>query len=395
MKKHKLHEFYGAKKYQGTLSTSYLNVDGLTDAKFADVIAFTEQRSPDILFLLETKRRVEEIGSDINMDGYELLEIRRSDTADDKQGGGIACYYKNTKNVVFKTHSPAIPHADLAYVDNERLWITVETKQTKTAICGVYLGCQFSDDRNSSWNDGMYWILQQEISSLRAEGYRVLLVGDFNAHIGNVAGQGIPGNNADINKNGERFLEFLMNNNLTHINGAPSKDGASQICKGLWSRQRGPSRSIIDFSVLSSEHMNSVLSMFIDDNGTYGGGSDHNWSEIVLEDKIAHFVKVDSRAKRKKVWNIKDDQNWTAFKTSIVENLQRHTFANKSAEELASLVASIYTSAGASSIGYKEDPKKRSSKTTLPSHIVKALKSKLALGREWKSLSSSNTATAE
>ena len=68
--------------YQGTLSTSYLNVDGLTDAKLADVVAFTDQRSPDVLFLMETKRRVEEIGSNINIDGYELIEIRRSDTAD-------------------------------------------------------------------------------------------------------------------------------------------------------------------------------------------------------------------------------------------------------------------------------------------------------------------------
>ena len=130
VKKHKLHEFYGAKKYQGTLSTSYLNVDGLSDAKLADIVSFTEQRSPDIFFLLETKRRVEEIGSDINIDGYELIEIRRSDTADDKQGGGIACYFKNTRNMLFKTHSPTINQADLAYVDNERLWITVETQQT-------------------------------------------------------------------------------------------------------------------------------------------------------------------------------------------------------------------------------------------------------------------------
>ena len=395
VKKHKLHEFYGAKKYQGTLSTSYLNVDGLSDAKLADIVSFTEQRSPDIFFLLETKRRVEEIGSDINIDGYELIEIRRSDTADDRQGGGIACYFKNTKNMVFKTHFPAINQADLVYVDNERLWITVETQQTKTAICGVYLGCQFSDDRNSNWNDGIFWILQQEVSSLRADGYRVLLVGDFNGHIGNIAGQGIPGNNADINKNGERFLEFLMNNNLTHINGAPTHDGASQICKGVWSRQRGPSRSIIDFSVLPSEHMRSVLSMFIDDKGAYGGRSDHNWSEIVLEDRIAHFIKVDSRPKRKKVWNIKDDQDWTAFKASIAENLQRHNFSNKSEEELASLVASIFTCAGASSIGCKDDPKRKSSRTTLPPHIVKALKLKLALGREWKSLSSSEFSTPE
>ena len=392
VKTHKLHEFYGAKNYQGQLSTSYLNVDGLSDAKLADVTTFTEQRQSDLVFLFETKRREEEIGTDINIDGYELIEIRRSDTADDKQGGGIACYYKKNRTTLFKQYSPQIDHPDLAYVDNERLWVTVETQHTKTAICGVYFGCQFSDDRNSAWNDGMYWVLQHEVSSLRDQGFRVLIVGDFNAHIGSVVGQGIIGNNNDINKNGERLLQFLITCNMTHVNGALGQDGTSRICTGLWSRQRGLSRSIIDYAVLSSEHMDSVVTMFVDDNGVYGGGSDHNWSEIILRDKIANFVKVDTRAKRKQIWNIKDDQDWTAFKKSVVENIRQHEFTNKSEDELAVLVASIYNSAGSSSIGFKAEPKKASSKTTLPNHIVRALRQKLELGRSWKSLSTSGTA---
>ena len=104
--KFKLREIYGAKKLQSHLSTAFLNVDGLSDAKLADVVSYAEQCSPDIIFLLETKRRLEEVGSDINIEGYDISEIRRSDTAGDKQGGGIACYTKNTRNIVFKSHAP-------------------------------------------------------------------------------------------------------------------------------------------------------------------------------------------------------------------------------------------------------------------------------------------------
>ena len=391
--KYKLREFYGAKKFQNHLSTSFLNVDGLSDAKLADVVSFAEQRSPDIIFLLESKRRLEEIGSDITIEGYETNEIRRSDTAGDKQGGGIVCYTKNTRDMVFKPHAPQIEHEDLAYVENERYWITVETQYSKTAVCGVYLGCQYSDDRNKDWNNGMFWVLQQEVQSLRTQGYRVLLVGDFNAHIGNIEGQGVVGNNPDINNNGERFLEFLMNHDLTHVNGALTQDGSAKICSGIWSRQRGSSRSLIDYAVLSSEHLASVQSMFVDENGLFGGGSDHNWSEIVLIDKIPRLIKVDSRPQKKNVWNIAEDQDWSAFKKSIIDNLASHDFHAMSENELASRVATVYNSAGLSSLGYRQARKKSFIKNTLPPHIVKALKLKRSLAQTWKSLSSAGTAT--
>ena len=65
---------------------------------------------------------------------------------------------------------PDIPHADLAYVENERHWVTVETQHSKTACCGLYLGCQFSDDRNKFF--GFYskkffiFALRASVSSL-------------------------------------------------------------------------------------------------------------------------------------------------------------------------------------------------------------------------------------
>ena len=42
-----------------------------------DVQTTLASKKPDIVFLLETKRRFEEIGSDIDVDGYDLREVRR------------------------------------------------------------------------------------------------------------------------------------------------------------------------------------------------------------------------------------------------------------------------------------------------------------------------------
>ena len=394
----KLRESYGAKQYQNQLLTSFLNVDGLSDASLEDVKSYASLRSPDFIFLLESKRRMEEVGSDISVAGYDLTEIRRSDAANDKQGGGIACYTKNIDGVLFKRHSPDIAHEDLAYVDAERVWMTVETQHSKTAVCGLYLGCQFSDDRNNVWNQGILWVLQQEVTHLCSQGYRIQLVGDFNSHIGNLAGQGIEGNNANINKNGERFISFLMDNELSHVNGALKHGvgGSVKLCTGLWTRQRGNSRTVIDYVALSNEHLDSIVSMNIDENGVYGGGSDHNWVEITMVDKFVKLSRIIAQPKKKEVWNIQEDQDWSTFQAAVLELLPDGDSTHLSVDELASLVATILRSAGVSSIGYKAPRTNKSHYShSLPHHLVIALKIKRSLAQNWKTLSSSNDAPTE
>ena len=111
--KFKLRENIGALKCNNDLKTSFLNIDGLSDAKLEDVSSYVRTKSPDLFFLLETKRRAEEIGTDISIPGYDLTELRRSDVSGDKTGGGVAFYTRNNAGLLFKRHSPAIQHGDL------------------------------------------------------------------------------------------------------------------------------------------------------------------------------------------------------------------------------------------------------------------------------------------
>ena len=62
-----------------TLKTSMLNVDGLSDASMVDVEDFVLENRPDVVIILETKRRVEELATDISIEGYDDFEVRRSD----------------------------------------------------------------------------------------------------------------------------------------------------------------------------------------------------------------------------------------------------------------------------------------------------------------------------
>ena len=399
--KYKLREDAGALISRDYLTSAFLNIDGFSDAKHVDVTNFVSKVSPDIFFILETKRREEEVGSDIDIHGYDQTEVKRSDAAGDKQGGGIVYYTKKTRGVLFKRHSPVISHQDLEYVQNERVWVTVQSQSCETAFCSVYLGCQYSDDRNKSWNEGIYWVLRSEAVALRAAGYRLQFLGDFNGHVGAHPGQGVPGNSPDINPNGERFLEFLLSCDLRHINGEfrNINDPESRICEGLWTRQRGNSRSIIDFIGVSAEHVNTVVSMNVDDSGSYGGGSDHNWSWIKMNDKFRVLVPAAKRQqKKKKSWNIADDQDWNIFKEKVAEQFLPAVDGADTLEldDLASLVANGFRKGGESSIGYRKNVGKSSMKSrSLPRDVVSELELKSQMEKNWKTLFSSMEASVD
>ena len=391
--KYKLRENVGVVSSKNTLKTAMLNVDGLSDTSLADVQDFIEKKSPDVVFLLETKRRMEELGTDISVEGYDHFEVKRSDVAEHKPGGGIACYTRKTDGLVFRRHSPDIIHEHLEFVNNERVWLKIDSLMAKTAILSVYMGCQYDDDRHQTWNDSMYYVLAQEAIQLRSEGYRIEFIGDFNGHVGATLGQGVHGNNADINRNGQRFLSFLDTCDLRHINGECRAPGQpeTKICEGLWTRQRGNSRSVIDFAGVSVEHVDSVISMVVDDKGVHGTNSDHNWITIILEDKFRRLRLYPSVQKKEK-WDIKEGQDWSVFEAAVSKLLPAVDDATEmNVDTLASKVAEALWSAGISAIGKRSvRPKTSVWSRLLPPAVVSELKKKRELERAWKKLVASD-----
>ena len=95
-------------------------------------------------------------------------------------------------------------------------------------------------------NDAIYSVLKSEILELKAKVYRIVLLGDFNAHVGDSVEEGVVGNNPIVNANGRRFLQFLRDTNCRHVN------GDSKLTQGIWTRQSGISSSVIDYAVVSS-----------------------------------------------------------------------------------------------------------------------------------------------
>ena len=375
----------GTKKF---LNLFLLNVDGLSPSTLEDVKSTLVRKTSDVCILLETKRRHEEIGCDIKIDGYAVTELRRSDVAGDRAGGGIAYYTRKSEGLIFQEESPSIADQSLHYVHNERFWVTTASVNTKTAICGLYVGCQYGDDRHGTWNDGIIATVQSEAACFRAKGFRVVFLGDFNAHIGSVLGQGVVGNHDDINQNGERFLRFLRDGSFCHIN------GEQNLTTGLWTRQRGNSKTILDYAVISSEHLSTVHGLLIDDQGDFGGGSDHNWLFLTLNDNFVKKHRFLNVTSKKKSWNNMDNVDWQPFQEYVAGKLTRKSPVGLTVDEMASFVSSTLLSAGVQCVGYKSTTNRARPKL-LPRNLVDEIKLKRELESKWKTAVSGNISSIE
>ena len=306
-----------------------LNADGWNEQTEYDVTMAIEAKNLDIFTVVETHSMKGDSGRNkkkINVPGFKVFEAERDRGNQDKRGGGIAVLVRKALSVGVSKYSPNISKPELSHVNSERLWLTYQSQQGKSALCSVYLGFNASDGRHVGWNQGIFEVLAEEVKDLREQGYRIIIQGDFNAHVGSTTAQGgIPGNHPTVaNRNGEMFISFLRENNLCHLNGAVrgEDDSESRICRGLWTWHSWDysSSTILDYVVVSSEHLGSVCEMEVDQGAEYGGASDHCMIFARLTDKFLS-VKPRQRVKRAS-WNIDENTNFSKFRQIVQHEVE-------------------------------------------------------------------------
>ena len=371
-KRKRLNGDVGVASRERNLTIMHLNCNGLTEETIHDLTCAASSKSVNVICLTETHLRREQNIVHHNIDGFNLFESRRSDISEEKGGGGLAVYCRDD-GPLFKLHNPSIMNPMCAFVNNERIWVLCETQAYKTAICCVYMGCQNEDNRHEEWNQLIYATISEEQNDLRRKGYRVCIVGDLNGHIGSEPGIGIVGNKPQINMNGQMILDFESQNDFKILNRAST---------GLWTRHSNNNSTILDYALLSIEHSDSFKSMHIDDLGYYGGDSDHHPFFVVLKEHSYIKRKFSQLKPNKTVWDIKEDQDWSEYKTSL--NSRVSSLDHSSVESLSrTLTASIHA-AMTCTIGVRKPKIKKPSR--LPKTLLDELKIKKQLGHEFKIL---------
>ena len=162
-------------------------------------------------------------------------------------------------------------------------------------------------------------------------------------------------------------------------------NGQNHLVKGLWTRQRGKSKTILDYACISEEHLATVLSLVIDEEGNEGVGADHNWMFFYLRDNFVKKKRVWNVQARKPKWKIADDQDWSMFQEAVRKRINEVSLDTLSVNEQASLVSSTLLSAGMDTIGQTVPKAGSKSKPILyPRNIVEEIKLNRLLESQWK-----------
>ena len=105
----------------------------------------------------------------------------------------------------------------------------------------------------------MYESITKEIQEAREHKQQVIVLGDFNAKVRTA----IQDNKETITKGGRLLLKMIQKENMSLVNADKHR------CKGLWTREQGKEKLVIDYVMTNTEYLNSTKDMIIDKTKEY------------------------------------------------------------------------------------------------------------------------------
>jgi exonuclease III len=225
-------------KRKDNLMLMHMNVRGIK-SKIKDIHSLVEENEIDIMVLTETKLSGKE---NRIVRGYKNFRLNRNTKA-----GGVCIYYKESLAVNVVKKNP----------DCETLWIKIQGKNEELVIGGVYSPCEGNISKQDI--SGFVRELEKDLVEIHQEYKHIMIVGDFNAHVGNDE-EGIEGNAEKIGTNGKEYRRFIKERQLVLCNN-------TMKCKGKWTRNSKESDSILDLTLATEEALEKMNSMEIDEDG--------------------------------------------------------------------------------------------------------------------------------
>ena len=363
------------------------NARGFDEVTEHDTMDLIRNQKPEIVGILETHLREEDGSRNVDIPkGYSKIEVRRSDLADDKDGGGIMVVYKNAQGLKIEYKNLKIRNKENDFVEKERVWVTVKTKTEKMAVGFVYVAAENRAEKDkekfSNWNNAIYEVLAEDVKKLRREGFKIIINGDMNGWVG-CGLEGIPGNRKEINTNGLRFLDFLDRTGMVHLNGTPK-------CTGLFTRHSSNSSTVLDYVSVSKDDLPMIRSVFIDENSILGGNSDHVFVITTLEYAYTSGPAPTTKTRLATKWDMDEMTDWALFKSTQEELLREIPTQDwESAECLGDTLNGILVKALERGVGEKGVRERRPK--CFPVEVKKRLKSMKLLRSEWRTLRSKTT----
>ena len=198
--------------------------------------------------MTETQLVQDKIRIDSNIEYFTAMK-----EVNDIKGGGLMILHKKSEKMKFNK------------VDNEHndiLEIEGECNNIKMRIVLVYFGVKKSLEANKK-NDEIRNKIEKVIKKVE-ENEALIVLGDFNAHIGTIGYQ-------DIDHNGKMIHEWLNEYDLILLN-------YDDRCTGevTWKRANGNQKSTVDYILVNEAMYDKFTDMIIDEEEEIYDRSDHN-----------------------------------------------------------------------------------------------------------------------
>ncbi len=261
-------------------------------SKVKDIISLTKEKEIDILVFTETKLSDKE---NRRIDGYKNHRLNRQTRA-----GGVIVYYKEDLDVKLVKKNK----------ECETVWIKI-CGEEDLVLGGVYSPCE--DNVSTKEISEFVRELEKDYAEIRNNiTDNIMMVGDFNAHVGNDE-DGIAGNNERIGRNGHEYRRFIKERRLILGNNTCK-------CFGKWTRVEGEKKSILDLTLTSSTSFERIESILIDEDGDYSieskrAKTDHNFSIIKMKLET-------NRAQEREKEIIICNEKWDEYRSALKKELE-------------------------------------------------------------------------
>ena len=90
--------------------------------------------------------------------------------------------------------------------------------------------------------------MSDQVDIGKEDSQQIFILRDFNAKIGNY----IKNNKETITKGGRHMKRLVEKQNICIVNGESNK------CEGLWTREQGEEKSIIDYVITTKKDLNTI-----------------------------------------------------------------------------------------------------------------------------------------
>ena len=242
----------------------YQNMRGVK-SKFDSLLEKVEEYEPAILCLTETHLLEKET---FEIDGYNT-ELRND--RDNFGGGIVIAVSKKIEHICTIVEKGKEP--------GETLWVVIDNGRVQ-----IRLGVLYAPQESRTTLDEyeiLYKQLNYQLEQAKERNQKVLLLGDFNCKIGNK----IRGNKPDISKSGKMLLSMVKKHKMVLLN-------SLGVCSGLWTREEGESKSVLDYVMMWEADEKAVRYMEVDESGEKGPCS-YKEDKITFSDHNVMTMEID------------------------------------------------------------------------------------------------------